>query len=115
MEEIKVTFTPASGDPPRIITIRIGTPIREEHSWSARAEVLGFEESHAWTTGGADWAQVLELSTMAIPVVLHGMVEQAGGGTLDPQFYEREPRPPTELPPDVAAALGRPVGGAQEH
>ena len=115
MEQLDVTFTPANGATPRTITIRIGTPVRGERSWTARVEVLAGDESHAWTCHGEDWAQVLELSTWNIPIYLHGIVARAGGGTLDPYFYEREPRVPSELPPEVAAVLGRPAGGARDH
>ncbi len=110
MEELRVTFTPASGDPPRVITVRIGTPVKGEHSWSTRTEVLGFAEEHAWITEGTDWAQVLELSAMVLPTVLHGMAKRAGGGTLDPYFYEREARPLSELPPELVAIYGAPAG-----
>jgi hypothetical protein len=115
MEQLDVSFTPANGEPPRTITIRIGTPVRGERSWTARVEVLAGDDTHAWTVQGTDWVQVLELSTWSIPTYLHGIVNRAGGGTLDPYFYERDPRPPTELPPEVAAVLGRPAGGAQDH
>lgn len=93
MEQLDVIFTPASGDPPRTITLRIGTPVRGAHSWTTRVEISGFDDSHAWTCHGEDWVQVLELSTVALPIALQGMVERAGGGTLEPPFYEREPRP----------------------
>lgn len=95
MEELNVTFTPSGGGPSRVITLRIGTPVRGERSWTTRVEILGFDESHAWTCHGEDWVQVLELSTMALPTALQGMVTRAGGGTLEPPFYEREQRPPT--------------------
>ncbi len=114
MEQLDVTFTPASGDPPRTITLRIGTPARGAHAWTTRVEILGFDETRAWTVQGEDWVQVLELSTMALPVALQGMVQRAGGGTLDPYFYEREPRPPSELPPEVAAILGVPADDAED-
>lgn len=40
---------------------------------------------------------------MALPIALLGMVERAGGGTLDPPFYEREPRALLEIPPELRA------------
>jgi hypothetical protein len=98
MEQLDVTFTPANGDPPRKITLRISTPVRGANSWTTRVEILGFDETHAWTCQGTDWAQVLQLSTMALPTALEGMVSRAGGGTLDPPFYEREPRPGSDAP-----------------
>ena len=98
MEQLDVTFTPANGDPPRTITLRIGTPVRGAHSWTTRVEILGFDESHAWTVHGEDWVQVLELSTTALPIALQGMVNRAGGGTLEPPFYEREARDPSKSP-----------------
>lgn len=108
MEQLDVTFTPANGDPPRTITIRIGTPVRGARSWTARVEILAGDDSHAWTCHGEDWVQVLELSTYNIPPYLEGIVSRAGGGTLDPPFYEREPRLPTELPPEIRALLDAP-------
>lgn len=108
MEQLDVTFTPANGDPPRTITLRIGTPVRGAHSWTTRVEILGFDATRAWTVQGEDWVQVLELSTLALPVALHGMVHHAGGGTLEPPFYEREPRPPIDLPPEIRAVLDAP-------
>jgi len=108
MEQLDVTFTPANGDPPRIITLRIGTPVRGAHSWTTRVEIIGFDQTRAWTVGGEDWVQVLELSTMGLPVALLGMAERAGGGTLDPPFYEREPRPLTPVSAEVLAVLNAP-------
>jgi hypothetical protein len=107
MQELNVTFTPANGEPPRVITLRIGTPVRGERSWTTRVEILGFDESHAWTPHGEDWAQVLELAAMVLPTALQMMVRGAGGGTLDPPFYEREPRN-TPVPPEVRAVLDAP-------
>jgi len=106
MEQLDVTFTPANGDPPRTITLRIGTPVRGERSWTTCVEILGFDRPRAWTVQGEDWVQVLELSTVALPVALEGMVERAGGGTLEPPFYEREPRPP--IPPEIRALFDAP-------
>jgi hypothetical protein len=101
MQQLDVTFTPQNGGPPRKITLRIGTPVNGEHSWTTRLEILGFEESHAWTVQGEDWVHVLELSAIDLPFALDTMVKRAGGGTLDPYFYERDPRPSAELPPEV--------------
>ena len=105
MEQLDVTFTPADGTPPRTITIRIGTPVRGERSWTARVEVVAGDDSHAWTCHGEDWAQVLELSTYNIPAYLHGIVDRAGGGTLDPPFYERDPPDMSKYPPEILALL----------
>ncbi len=108
MQELNVTFTPASGDPPRVITLRIGSPVRGEHSWSARFEITGLDETHAATCHGADWAQAIELTAMLIPVALHGIVGRAGGGTLDPPFYQREARDLSKIPPEIRAILDTP-------
>ena len=105
MEQLEVTFTPADGSPPQVISIRISTPVRGEHSWSTRVEVAGFGKGHSWTTHGSDWAQALELSTMSIPTVLFGMIQEAGGGTLDPPFYERDPPDMSKYPPELLALL----------
>ena len=109
MEQLDVIFTPANGAPPRTITVRIGTPVRGERSWTARVEVLAGDDSHAWTCHGEDWAQVLELSTWNIPIYLHGIVDRAGGGTLEPPFYEREPRDLSKIPAEIRAILDRPA------
>ncbi|MEZ4298440.1 MAG: hypothetical protein R3B70_26045 [Polyangiaceae bacterium] len=108
MQELTVKFTPASGDPPRNITLRIGDPVRKAQSWAARVEILGFDEPHDATTQGEDWAQVLELAAMVLPYALESMVSAAGGGTLEPSFYERPPRDLSSVPPEIRAVLGLP-------
>jgi len=109
MQELNVTFTPANGDPARVLTLRIGTPVRGERSWSALVEVLGFDKPHAATCQGEDWAQVLELSAMVLPHALEAMVREAGGGILEPPFYEREAPDLSSIPADVRAALDTPT------
>lgn len=108
MQELTVTFTPANGDPARLLTLRIGAPVKGEHSWSAVVEVLGFDQPHRATCQGEDWAQVLELSAMLLPYALEGMVDEAGGGALDPPFYEREPRDLSKYPAELRALLDLP-------
>ncbi len=107
MVEQKVEFAPANGGAAQPITLRIHTPVQGPESWSARIEVIGFEEPYSWATQGEDWAQVIELAAELLPVVLQSRVAAAGGGTLDPDFYERDPQPPdlSKLPPEVAALL----------
>jgi hypothetical protein len=83
--------------------------VKGEHSWSSRVEVLGFDKPHAWTCQGEDWAQVLELSAMVLPTALQSMVREAGGGTLEPSFYEREARALSEIPPELQAIYDAPV------
>lgn len=109
MQELAVTFTPADGGPARALTLRIGTPAKGQHSWSALVEIVGFDEPHAATTQGEDWAQVLELSAMVLPYALEAMVREAGGGTLEPSFYEREPRDLSKIPAEIRALLGIPA------
>ena len=99
MQELVCKFTPDDGGPPRDITLRLGAPVREPQSWSVVVEILGFETPHVATTHGEDWAQVQELAAMVLPRALALLVSGAGGGTLDPPFYEREKRPPTSPRP----------------
>ena len=107
MQELSATFTPADGGPSRAITLRIGTPYKGPRSWCVTFEVLGFDEPHKATTQGEDWAQAIELAAMVLPVLLQCKVRDAGGGTLEPSFYERDPQPPdlSKLPPEVVEAL----------
>ena len=90
MQELNGTFTPADGGTPRAFTVRIGTPYRGPTSWCVEFEVLGFDEPHRATVQGEDWAQAIELVARVLPVMLHCKVRDAGGGTLDPAFYERD-------------------------
>lgn len=124
MQELSVQFRPADGGDPRTITLRIGAPVKspvEGEDWSVRVEVIGFDDPYSRVTFGTDWAQAIELAAMLLPVILQGRVSQAGGGTLEPSFYERDPQPPdlSKLPPDVAAILRRSGdssdGGAAEE
>ncbi len=108
MQELNAIFTPASGGPPRSLTLRIGAPVRGQHSWSALVEILGFDEPHAAYTQGEDWAQVLELAAMVLPYALERMVHTAGGGMVDPPFYEREARDLSNIPPEIRAIFDAP-------
>lgn len=111
MQELTVQFMPADGTASRPITLRIGTPVmpqEEDQDWSVSIEVQGFAEPFAKTLTGTDWAQSLEFAAKILPVVLENMVEEAGGGTLDPPFYEREIPDPSNIPPDIAAILNAP-------
>lgn len=38
-QELHARFTPANGDPPRPATLRIGTPVRAQHSWSTQVKI----------------------------------------------------------------------------
>lgn len=107
MQELTAQFRPADGRAPRIITVRIGDPAQGEASWSVLMEILGFDEAFSRPTQGTDWAQAIELAAMVLPVILQGLVSEAGGGTLEPSFYKRDPQPPdpSKLPPEVAAIL----------
>ena len=89
MQELAVTFTPANGGPPQEITLRIGTPTRDGTSWSSLVKVSGFRKSLELPALGADWAQTVELAAKMLPVMLARKVHEAGGGTVDPPFYER--------------------------
>jgi hypothetical protein len=111
MQELKARFTPADGSASRTIAIRIGDPVEGEASWSVLMEVLGFDEAFSRLTYGTDWAQAIELAAMVLPVILQCMVSEAGGGTVEPSFYERDPQPPdlSKLPPEIAAVLGGPA------
>jgi len=51
---------------------------------------------------------VLELAAMSLPFLLQLLVHMAGGGTIDPPFYEREPRN-TPIPPEIRAVLDAPA------
>lgn len=111
MLQLQTRFTPADGTAPRDITIRIGDPTEEEESWSVLMEIAGFEEAYSRKTWGEDWAQAIELAAKLLPVMLQCRVRDAGGGTLEPSFYERDPQPPdlSQLPPEVVEVL-RPEG-----
>lgn len=106
--ELKCKFTPANGGPVRDITLRIGDPTRGPASWLSMVEIVGFDIHHAEPSQGEDWAQALELAAMVLPHALALLVTSAGGGSIDPPFFEREPKPfdPGDFPPSVLAALG---------
>jgi hypothetical protein len=89
MEELRCKFTPNDGGPARDITVRLGTPVRGPHSWCVRVEILGFDHPHAATTQGEDWAQALELAAMVLPRALSLLMAGAGGGTIEPPFFQR--------------------------
>lgn len=92
MLELTLTFSPADGTAPRVITARIGDPQRaDDAKWSALAEVSGFNEIWSQSIYGADWSQAVELAAQIIPVYLERLVHRAGGGTLDPPFAPTEP------------------------
>jgi len=84
MLELKLTFSPADGSAPRIITARIGDPEHTGDAWSSLAEVSGFAQPWSQRIYGVDWPQAAELAAQIIPVYLDRLVAQAGGGTLDP-------------------------------
>lgn len=106
MLEMKTRFTPADGSAPRIITARICDPVKEDVSWSVLMEITGFDETFSRPTYGADWAQAIHLAAMILPITLQRLVGDAGGGTLEPSFYERGPQL-ADLPPEVADLLRR--------
>lgn len=91
MQEMSATFTPDNGGPARTITLRIGAPSKGPYSWCVVFELLGFDEPYKATSEGADWAQALELAARRLPGVLQCKVLDAGGGTLEPSFFDREP------------------------
>ena len=97
MQELTVQFTPADGSEQRAITLRIGAPVKGETSWSVLIEMQGFDEPFARPTYGEDWAQALELAAKILPFVLELRVNEAGGGTLNPSFFEREAPPRSEV------------------
>lgn len=88
--EQRCVFTPRSGEPRREILLRIGDPIRGPDSWVSRVEIVGFDIAHAIDVQGVDWAQAIELAAMGLPHALSLLVRAAGGGTVDPPFYERD-------------------------
>jgi hypothetical protein len=96
MLELTLTFSPADGSAPRVITARIGDPERTDKSWSALAEVSGFEQTWSQRIHGVDWPQAAELAAKIIPVYLECLVAHAGGGTLDPPISPREPADPAK-------------------
>jgi hypothetical protein len=87
MLELTLTFSPADGSASRIITARIGDPERTDKSWSALAEVSGFEQTWSHRVYGIDWPQAIELASKIIPVYLECLVAHAGGGSLDPPIH----------------------------
>ena len=113
MQELTVRFTPDDGTEPRAITLRIGAAVRGDTSWSALVEVLGFDEPFSRPFVGEDWAQAIELAARILPVILENRVAEAGGGTLEPSFYEREANGPdlSKLPPEVRAIFVDEHGG----
>lgn len=108
MQELTVQFTPADGTAPRAITLRIGAPAKGDPSWSVLVEVLGFDEPFARPIYGEDWAQAIELAAKVLPIMLDLRMDEAGGGALDPPFYQRELPDPSTIPPDIAAILNAP-------
>jgi hypothetical protein len=88
--ELTLTFSPADGSAPRVITARIENPERAEEAWSALAVVSGFEQTWSQRIYGVDWPQAVELAAQIIPVYLEVLVANAGGGTLDPPIAPRE-------------------------
>lgn len=88
--ELTCKHIPATGGPPRDITIRIGAPVRGPASWVSLVEIAGFDIPHAIEVHGEDWAQAVELAAAGVPHALSLLVRAAGGGTTDPPFYERD-------------------------
>jgi hypothetical protein len=89
MLELTMQFTPADGSAPRTIAIHISDVKEIGQSWSARVEILGFKLPDSTRIHGVDWAQAIELTAKYIPIVLEGMINSAGGGTLEPPIYPR--------------------------
>lgn len=87
--KLTATFTPADGGPTLPITLEISTPERKDRSWSSLVKVSGFRKLLELPALGADWAQTVELAARMLPVMLARKVHEAGGGTVDPPFYER--------------------------
>jgi len=44
---------------------------------------------------GEDWAQTVELAAMGLPHALSLLVVDAGGGTVEPPFFQRAGRDST--------------------
>ncbi len=109
MLELGVRFTPADGGPQRSITLRLGAPVKGATSWSVLVELEGFDKPHARPIHGQDWAQAVELAARILPFLLELRVHQAGGGTLDPPFYEREAPDLSQIPPEIRAILDGPT------
>lgn len=98
MPELTVKCTPADGSEPHTITLRIGDPVQEETCWSVLVEVLGGDRPYAMPIKGEDWAQALEIAAKILPVILE---VESGGGTLEPEFYQRD----TTLSAETRAAI----------
>jgi hypothetical protein len=113
MQTLNVRFSPDDGSESRAITLRLGDPIQDDVGWSVLVEVVGFDEPYAHAMYGADWAQAIELAARFLPIILDLGVSEAGGGTVEPSFFERDPQPPdlSQLPPDVVQALSTSTRG----
>jgi hypothetical protein len=93
MQTLDVTFSPNDGRQSRTITLRLGDPIHHDVGWSVLVEIVGFDQPYAQAIHGEDWAQAVELAAKILPLMLDLRTEEAGGGTLEPSFYERNPEP----------------------
>jgi|SRR5580658_1628673 hypothetical protein len=94
MQELSTTFTPADGSAPRTITLRIGDPHPDpddKEEWWVDVEVLGFNNDLKTRLPQVDWPNAIRTAAQFITDIVAGKVENAGGGTLDPDIY-----PPTE-------------------
>lgn len=104
-----MNFKPENGELSRKITLKLGDPAynTEMGSWGVLVEIFGFDEPYAKTIYGEDWAQAIELAAKILPIVLEGCVADAGGGTLNPDFFPRPEQSTdiSELAPEIAQAL----------
>lgn len=108
MQTLEVKFSPDNGDSSRTITLKLGAPNHSEMGWGVFVEILGFDDPYGHTIYGADWAQAIELAAKIMPTMLEACVADAGGGTVEPSFFERPPYTTpdlSDLPADVAQAL----------
>lgn len=94
MQTLHAKFSPAGGNESRAITLNIGDPIPHEIGWSVVIEVIGFDEPYVQSVHGEDWAQAIELAAKTLPVVVDLRIAEAGGGDLNPSFFDRDPQSP---------------------
>jgi hypothetical protein len=109
VQTLEAKFSPNDGGPSKTVTLRLGDPAHntEMGCWGVLVEILGFDEPYAKTIYGEDWAQAIELAAKILPIVLEGCVDDAGGGTLNPDFFSRpeQSKDISDLPPEIAQAL----------
>jgi hypothetical protein len=86
MLELTTTFTPANGDAPRTIMLRISDvrPDADGATWSVAVDVLGFEHDDRVRLKQVDWTNAIQDAARFIARRVADKVELAGGGTLDP-------------------------------